>query len=221
MINCQNQLFETFIMKNLALSTLFIILSSIFISCSDDEIKVIESDSSIENEKKFESFRKEFATKYSESTVEISRNLENYNQSSLDSKRTSTNELTFNDFVREIPDSENLTNEAIILLEPAFQYANENQNIEELVDSFGSDELYSLAILFDSWENENLTEEQALNKLLYIVDNDFGSKSDCKFFCKVWNGIKAAARWVWNHRKEIKDTATTLKTIVDIARLIF
>lgn len=207
-------------MKNLKTTLIICFIALGFISCSNDDIQLTDVDSIEENQIRFESLRKEFATKYSESTIEIKKDLDLYEQSKSDSKNTLRNELKFNDFVSEIPDSENLTNEALIILEPAFNYANENQSVEELVNSFGADELYSIAVLYESWEDENLTEEEAVNKLLYLVDNDF-VKSDCKFFCKVWNGIKAAARWVWNYRKEIKDTATTLKTIADIARLIF
>lgn len=149
------------------------------------------------------------------SSIEIKKDLDIYKTSKFNSKNTFNSELTFNDFVNEIPDSGNLTNEALIILEPAFNYAIGNQSIEELVGSFGADELYSIAVLFDSWEDENLTEEEAIRKLLYIADNNFVN-SDCKFFCKVWNGIKAAARWVWGNRKEIKEIATTITSIAGV-----
>jgi hypothetical protein len=68
-------------------------------------------------------------------------------------------------------------------------------------------------MLFESWADENLTEEEAINKLLYVVGNDFQNKSDCKFFCKVWNGIKKAAKWVWGNYKEISSLVGTAGTV--------
>jgi len=203
-------------MKNLKSTLIICVLALSFTSCSNDDNELSEIDSIEENQIRFESLRKEFATKYSESTIEITKDLELYKLYNTDSKNALNNELTFNDFVSEIPESENLTNEALILLEPSFNFANENQSVEELVNSFGAEELYSISLLYESWEDENLTEEEAVNKLLYLVDNDF-VKSDCKFFCKVWNGIKAAARWVWKNYKEI---TTLVSTGISIYALI-
>lgn len=185
-------------MKNVLKLKLIILTSLLFISCSNDDMNNENLNS--ENEKKFEILRENFAQKYSESAKEIDKDLKKFTQSS---SKSSISTLTYEEFIGEIPDSENLTYEAKILLEPAFSYAKEEQDIKEFVDSFGADELYSLAMLFESWADENLTEEEAINKLLYVVGNDFQNKSDCKFFCKVWNGIKKAAKWVWGNYKEI------------------
>jgi cytochrome b subunit of formate dehydrogenase len=79
-----------------------------------------------------------------------------------------------------------------------------------------NNELYSIAMLFESWADENLTEEEAINKLLYVVGNDFQNKSDCKFFCKVWKGIKKAANWVWDNYKEISALLNTGITLYNL-----
>lgn len=192
-------------MKNLALSTLFIILSSIFISCSDDEIEVIESDSSIEDKKKFESFRKEFVSIYSESTENINKDIEEYKLSSNSSFKGTEKKLTFDEFLKVVPDSEMHSDQAIILLESAFNNRAATNAKNNSDSAFGANEMYSLAVLFDSWEEDNLTKEDAMNKLLYVdgLGKDFLNKSDCKFFCKVWNGIKAAVKWVWDNYEQI------------------
>ena len=59
-----------------------------------------------------------------------------------------------------------------------------------------------------------------MNKLLYgdSVGKNLTQKSDCKFFCKVWNGIKAAARWVWKNYKEIAAFVSIASTIAGLVK---
>lgn len=205
-------------MKNLLTILTICLLSLLSISCEKDEKELFETNSSIENEKKFESFRKDFASLYSESTKVINKDIKEYRLSA--NFKVKEEGISFDEFSKDVPGSDMYSEKALILLESAFNNRGLSNAKNKSDSAFGANEMLSLAILFDSWEEDNLTEEEAMNKLLYgdSVGKNLTQKSDCKFFCKVWNGIKAAARWVWKNYKEITAFVSMASTIAGLVK---
>lgn len=201
-------------MKNYIFLLLFLGSSSVgFISCSNQN-----ADLSSENQVKDElnKMTRIFATNFANSVEEIKTDLVNlkpinYSRNSdFNNQIDFDDDLTFEEFLQMIPDSNNLNNGSIGLLRKAFDYANEDATLEEIIAEFGEDHLIAVATIMNDWEDQNLLEFEAVDKLLFLSPEQQEYLSRCNIFCKVWNGIKAAAAWVWENRKEIRETAQAI-----------
>ena len=179
-------------MKNLVLAFMaMIMLSGITTNAQerDDEI-----------------LRSEFATIYAEPILEINE--------FLDNNFENVEKVTFDEFVNNIPDYNKISKRGKILIERAFNKAKKNPTQEQIVASFGLDEMYSMAVTFNSPEFSDLTADDAVKLLLLDnPDDDFDVEAK-GFWGSVWNGIKRAAKWVW-------DNSGTILNIVRIFTLIF
>lgn len=142
-------------------------------------------------DKDAEKLRKEFATLNVEPILEINQYVnENFENS---------DKVSFDEFLKHIPEHHKISREGKILIERAFNFAKKDPTQEEIVNTFGIDEMGSIATMFNSDEFKGLTSEQAVKKLLLENPEDDLDVEVMGFWGNVWNAIKKAAIWVWKN----------------------
>ncbi|AZZ57893.1 hypothetical protein [Riemerella anatipestifer] len=209
--------------KILILFLTFTLFIGVLNSCRDND-GIQEQENSIDAKTKLEIFRKEFATRFSETVVE-SREVVKYitlpkSNGSLATLESS--DSSFDEFLANVPNGNMLGVTGKKLAKESFDLALSGQSTEDIISNFGTEQVIELVNEMAKLE-QSLSVDEAVDKIMFGDDKFFIEESsykgirtnggDCRFFCKVWNGVKSAVAWLWEHRKEILDFIRDIRSL--------